>query len=73
MAKMVTPQMVKINKKLARENRGRAGKPSSPGREAWLRLKRNKLAVVGMVILIILILTAIFAKFIAPYGYDEMN
>ena len=73
MAKMVTPQMVKINKKLARENRGRDGKPSSPGREAWLRLKRNKLAVVGMVILIILILTAIFAKFIAPYGYDEMD
>ena len=41
MAKMVTPEMVKINKRLARENRGRQGKPSSPGREAWLRLKRN--------------------------------
>ena len=73
MAKMVTPEMTKINKRLARENRGRQGKPSSPGREAWLRLKRNRLAVVGMIVLGLLVLIAIFAKWLAPYSYAEQN
>ena len=73
MAKLVTPEMTKINKRLARESRGRQGKPSSPGREAWLRLKRNRLAVVGMVILALLVLIAIFAKWLAPYSYAEQD
>ena len=73
MAKLVTPEMTKINKRLARENRGRQGKPSSPGREAWLRLKRNRLAVVGMIVLGLLVLIAIFAKWLAPYHYAEQN
>lgn len=46
-------------------------KKSSPGREAWKRLRRNKLAIAGMIILIVLILTAIFADVIAPYGIDQ--
>ena len=73
MAKLVTPEMTKINKRLARENRGRQGKPSSPGREAWLRLKRNRLAVVGMIVLGLLVLIAIFAKWLAPYDYAAQN
>ena len=73
MAKLVTPEMTKINKRLERENRGRQGKPSSPGREAWLRLKRNRLAVVGMIVLGLLVLIAIFAKWLAPYHYAEQN
>ena len=73
MAKLVTPEMQKINKRLERENRGRQGKPSSPGREAWLRLKRNRLAVVGMIVLGLLVLIAIFAKWLAPYHYAEQN
>lgn len=74
MAKMVTPEMQKINKRLARERRGeRANKPASPGREAWLRLKRNKLAIVGMIILILLVFVAIFADVLAPYSYTEQN
>ena len=32
----------------------------------WTRLKKDKLALIGLVILIILILMAIFANFIAP-------
>lgn len=39
--------------------------------DAWRRLVRNKLAVIGMVIAIILTLTAIFADVIAPYGQNE--
>lgn len=72
MAKLVTPEMEKINKKLARENRGRkADKPSSPAHEAWLRLKRNRMALVGMIILILLVLIAVFADVLAPYAYDK--
>ena len=37
----------------------------------WGRLVRNKSAMAGLIILLILILTAIFADFIAPYGYDD--
>ena len=73
MAKMVTPEMIKINKRLEKENRHRHGKPSSPGREAWLRLKRNRLAVVGMVILAVLVFLAIFARVLAPYDYAKQD
>jgi len=61
--------MAKIEKKRARQ-KGKA-KKSTPWREAWKRLKRNRLAIAGMVILILLILVAIFAGRIAPYGIDE--
>lgn len=36
----------------------------------WKRLRKNKLAVLGMFILIILYLLAIFAPLIAPYSYE---
>ncbi|MBA2453037.1 MAG: ABC transporter permease [Chloroflexia bacterium] len=39
--------------------------------DAWRRLLRNKLAVIGMVIASMLILIAVFADVIAPYGYAE--
>jgi oligopeptide transport system permease protein len=45
---------------------------SSLWRDAWHRMIRNKLAVIGMVIVIIFVLTAIFAEFIAPYGQSEV-
>ena len=41
--------------------------------DVWLRLRSNKLAMVGMCIVIIIILTAIFADVIAPYKYSEQN
>ncbi|EKB56750.1 nickel transporter permease [Falseniella ignava] len=42
-------------------------------RDIWTRMKRNRLAMVGLVIIIILVITAIFADYIAPYGYAEQN
>lgn len=39
----------------------------------WIRLKKNRLAIFGLAILILLILMAIFADILAPYGYDEQN
>ena len=39
--------------------------------EAFRRLLRNKAAMVGGVILLGIILVAVFADYIAPYGYEE--
>ncbi len=72
MAKLYTPAMAKIERKKAKElkrNKGKALK-SSPTREAWKRLKRNKLAIVGMIVLILIIVVAIIGPLIAPYDYS---
>lgn len=42
-------------------------------KDMWIRMKRNKLAMVGLVIICILIFVAIFADFIAPYGFSEQH
>jgi oligopeptide transport system permease protein len=42
-------------------------------REAFGRLRRNRAAVAGVVIIILLILMAIFADQIAPYPYDKQS
>jgi peptide/nickel transport system permease protein len=39
--------------------------------ETWHRLKKNKIAVVSLVILTLLFATAILAPLIAPYSYDQ--
>lgn len=46
---------------------------SSQWRDVWIRLRRNKLAMVGMVIALLLALMAIFAPVIAPYGYQVQD
>lgn len=48
-------------------------KKQSNFHEIWRRLKKNKFAMIGMVVIIILLLVAIFAPQIAPYGYDEAD
>lgn len=37
--------------------------------DAWIKFKSNKLAVVGLVMLVILILTAIFAPIVSPHNH----
>src|SRR5436190_9192802 len=39
-------------------------------REAWGRLRKNKLAIVGLIAVSILMLAAVFGPMIAPYPYD---
>jgi len=46
---------------------------SSLMRDAIRRLRRNKLAMVGFVVVMILAFLAIFADFIAPYSYTKTN
>ena len=41
--------------------------------ETWHRLKKNKAAVIGLVVVIIVLFVAIFAPFLAPYPYDEQD
>lgn len=71
MAKNMTPAIQKIEaKKAAQKGKNRK---TGPVYEAWLRLVRNKTAILGLVILVALVLIAIFAPVIAPYGYDEIS
>ncbi|EBO6834317.1 dipeptide ABC transporter permease DppC, partial [Salmonella enterica] len=45
--------------------------PMTPLREFWHYFKRNKGAVVGLAYVLIVILIAVFANFIAPYNPAE--
>ena len=47
----------------------RQGKPANLWRDAWDRLIRNRGALVGGIIVLLLILAAIAAPLVAPYGY----
>lgn len=45
----------------------------SLSQDAFVRLKRNKLAMAGMIFLIIIISLAILTPWIAPYSYEAQN
>ena len=66
---MMTPAMEKLHIKGKYNITG----VSSPGKEAWKRLRRNKTAVIGLVIVILLLLVGLFANFIAPYDYRAQD
>ena len=70
MAKMMTPAIERCDK---RKMIGKTARENTPGREAWRRLKRNRLAIAGMIILIIFITVAIFANFVTPEGIDDQK
>ena len=42
-------------------------------RDAWDRFRKNKLAVVGLIFLIVMILLAIFVPMFAPYKFDTQD
>jgi oligopeptide transport system permease protein len=42
-------------------------------RDAWLRLRRNRLAVFGLAVLILFVIIAILTPWIAPYGYAQQQ
>lgn len=46
---------------------------SSLGRDAWLRLRKNKAAMLGTVLLTLLIVIALLTPWIAPYSYQQQN
>src|SRR5471030_1290289 len=42
-------------------------------RDAWYRLRKNRMAVISVVVLAILSLAAALAPWLAPYSYEEQN
>jgi oligopeptide transport system permease protein len=50
-----------------------AERGTSLWRDAWLRLKRNRLALFGLGVLALFIVIALLTPWIAPYGYAEQN
>ena len=46
---------------------------NKPWYEFWHRLKKSKTAMFGMILFILLCLSAIFVPVLAPYGYAEQN
>ena len=45
-------------------------KGSSLWKDAWIKLSKNRLALVGLGLLVILIVTSLLTPLIAPYGYE---
>ena len=48
-------------------------KPVSQWGLAWRRLRRHKLAMIGLVTLIIVVFLSLAAQWIAPYEFDELD
>ena len=67
---MHTPAMEAIEKRNAKRK-----KPvkSTPAYESWKRFKRNPTALIGLAVVCLLILVAIFAPLIAPYDYQVQD
>lgn len=45
----------------------------SPWKEAFWQLKKNKLAIIGIIIITVFVLVGILAPWITPYDYDTLN
>jgi len=45
----------------------------SPWRDMWRRLRKNKMAMFGLSVIILLVLCALFADLIAPYHFSEQD
>ena len=50
-----------------------AEKGSSLWHDAWLRLRKNKLALVGGSVLLFMVIVALLTPWIAPYSYEAQN
>jgi peptide/nickel transport system permease protein len=48
-------------------------KPVSQWGLAWRRLRRHKLAMIGLVTLVVIVILSIGAQFFAPYGFEELD
>lgn len=40
---------------------------------AWMKLKKDKLAIIGVIFILLMTLVAIFGPIISPYTYEEQN
>ncbi|WP_019530979.1 ABC transporter permease [Dasania marina] len=51
----------------------RAEQGTSLWQDAWHRLRQNKLALSGLIILLLEIIIALLTPWLAPYGYEQQN
>lgn len=65
----MTTEAKTVRERAAERMSARMGQPASLWRDAWKRLLRNRAAVMGGLIVIVLLLVAVLAPVIAPYGY----
>lgn len=73
MAKTMTPAMERLNQRNAKHKKKGKEKHYSFFKDAWKRFRRNRTAVVGLIIVCLLLLVGVFADFITPYDYDAIN
>lgn len=71
MPKRVTPYSVQLAKKKEKQ-KGKVQK-TGPWIEIWVRLKRNKMAVAGMIILFLFCVCALCPRLLTDSGYDDQN
>jgi peptide/nickel transport system permease protein len=50
-----------------------AAKPRSPLSIAFRQFRKSKLAIIGLVVILLLTISALFAKEIAPYGQNQID
>lgn len=55
------------------ENVTEYGKGRSPAQDALREFKRNTIAVIGVIFIIVVVLVAFFAPLLTPYGYAQQN
>ena len=74
MAKMMTPAMQRIaikNEKYLKK--GIKERKYSFMKDAWRRFRRNRTALIGLILVAIMILIGIFAGILSPYEYDAID
>lgn len=59
------------NKKIQPIVKEKEDKAVSPWLDAWRSFRKNKLAVIGAIIVLFFIMLAVFAPVIAPYGFKD--
>lgn len=71
MAKRITPEMEQINRKNVKKRKTSAD--TSYWADVWRRLKKSPTSIIGLVVLCLIILSAVFADVLAPYDYFEAD
>jgi peptide/nickel transport system permease protein len=69
MAKMTTPAIEAMKTKRSTNKKGQ----SSMWKDALRRLMRNKAAMVGLGVIVVILICALIPQVIAPYGFDDQN
>ena len=63
----------KVKKKATEEDSRQNYKKRSQFGEIWHQLRKNKLSMLGLIIILLVIIIAIFADNIAPHGIDDQD